>query len=169
VGHRDAHDGAVAVAVAVVVAVAVAVARVTSSFVLDLRESAPPLRLWGAASLRPKTKEEVMFIALQVSIELVRNLREVAPVIRRRSRSLGDQLIRAADSAALNLIEGAKREGGDRRYHYTVAEGSAAEARAAVALAEAWGHVEGVELTHVHALFDRQARLLHGLTHPRRG
>jgi four helix bundle protein len=41
----------------------------------------------------------------QVSIELIQLLRPLVERIRRRDRSLADQLVRAANSIALNIAE----------------------------------------------------------------
>ena len=42
----------------------------------------------------------------ELSIEIVAALRPLVPRIRRRDRSLADQLVRAASSVALNIAEG---------------------------------------------------------------
>ncbi|MEZ6185576.1 MAG: four helix bundle protein [Planctomycetota bacterium] len=52
---------------------------------------------------------------------------------------LRKQLTRAAESVALNLAEGAGSSGGNRRRHFQIAYGSAAEAHAATELLEAYG------------------------------
>jgi four helix bundle protein len=50
-----------------------------------------------------------------------------------RSRSIGDQLRRAADSVILNIAEGAAhRTPGRKAWHYRIANGSAAECIAAL-------------------------------------
>src|SRR5262245_25905356 len=46
------------------------------------------------------------FIALEVSLELIRALAPMVPIIERNDRDLGDQIRRAANSVALNLGEG---------------------------------------------------------------
>ncbi len=108
-----------------------------------------------------------MFIALSVSVAVIRSLRIVVEALRKRDKDLADQMQRAASSAALNLAEGAKRAGRDQAHHYRIASGSAAEVRTALAVAEAWGHLDGVDLEPSLALLDRQAALLHRLTRPR--
>ena len=47
-----------------------------------------------------------MFIAYEVSLEVVTSLRAVVPLIERNDRDLADQLKRAASSVVLNLAEG---------------------------------------------------------------
>ena len=108
-----------------------------------------------------------MFIAQKVSIEVVRALRPVVGVVRREDKDLADQILRAASSVALNLGEGSKREGRDRGYHYRIAAGSCAEVRSALQVAAGWGYLDGVDLTTVEDLLDRQAALLYRLAHPR--
>ena len=72
-----------------------------------------------------------MFIAMQVSHEVVRMLRPVVAQLQVRDRDLASQIRRAATSAVLNLAEGEKRAGKDQTHHYRVAAGSAGEARVA--------------------------------------
>ena len=108
-----------------------------------------------------------MFTTLQVSLEVVRQLRPVVTEMKRRDAGLADQLVRAASSVTLNLAEGAKRSGRDQLHHYRIADGSAAEVRAALSLGEAWGHLDGLDLAPVMSLLDRLAALLHRLTHRR--
>jgi four helix bundle protein len=91
----------------------------------------------------------------------------VVDALGRSDRGLADQIRRAATSAALNVAEGTKRNGRDRTHHYRIAAGSAAEARAALAVGAAWGHIDATRHQAVDALLDRQAALLHRLIHPR--
>lgn len=63
---------------------------------------------------------------------LVNRAVEVARWVRRTrfpdgESALQDQAKRAADSVVFNLAEGAYREGKDRRRHFRIAKGSAAE------------------------------------------
>ena len=108
-----------------------------------------------------------MFIALTVSLEVVRGLRPVVAQLKTKDRDLADQLARAASSVTLNLAEGAKREGKDQRHFYRIAAGSNAEVRAALALGDAWGHLDGAELVELLGQLDRLAALLHRLSRPR--
>ena len=108
-----------------------------------------------------------MFIALQVSISLISALRPIVRAIRVRDRSLADQLQRAATSISLNLAEGAERIGGDQQQLYRVAAGSCAEVRAALAVAIAWGYLEGIVAKSASDLIDRQAARLYRLAHKR--
>ena len=106
-----------------------------------------------------------MFHAYEVSLELIRNLRDVVPAIKRFDLDLADQLRRAAQSITLNLGEGSKRTAGNQRQHYEIAHGSASEVKACLDVADAWGWVRAEpELLRV---LDRQLRLLWGLTEGR--
>ena len=105
-------------------------------------------------------------VAYDVSIELLGELRTVVPVIAREDRALGDQLRRAASSVSLNLAEGARSLGGNKMKHYWIAQGSAAEVKAALMSAIAWGHLE--QDAPAWRVLDRLLALLWGLTHPKR-
>jgi four helix bundle protein len=104
-----------------------------------------------------------MFIAYQVSIELVHSLREPVPLIERSDRGLADQLRRAASSVVLNLAEGQRSAKGNRHKHYAIAHGSANEVKAALELARAWGWIENAG--SAPEILDHLLRLLWGLTH----
>jgi four helix bundle protein len=104
-----------------------------------------------------------MFIALKVSLEVIKLLRSVVEELQQRDRDLADEVRRAATSAALNVAEGNKRAGKDRAHHFRIAAGSCAEVRAAIAVGQGWGHLEGVPLGDVEAALDRQAALLYRL------
>ena len=80
-----------------------------------------------------------MFIAYELSLEVIRGLRDVVPRIRKHNADLANQIVRAASSVTLNLNEGRKRFGGDRTNHYRYASGSASEVLAALDTADAWG------------------------------
>ena len=104
-----------------------------------------------------------MFIALSVSLEVIRGLRPVVSALQRVDRDLAEQVRRAASSAALNVAEGSKRAGKDRAHFYRIAAGSCAEVRAALAVSAGWGHLAAVDLVAVEQLLDRQAALLYRL------
>jgi four helix bundle protein len=107
-----------------------------------------------------------MFIAYEVSIQLVSELRNLVPVIKRHDRDLADQIHRAATSTALNLAEGQRLSAGNQRKHYEIAHGSANEVRAALQVAEAWGYVGDVAA--VRQTLDRLLALLWRLNHGHR-
>ena len=106
-----------------------------------------------------------MFDALEVSLKAIRSLRQPLRTIRARDPKLAEQLRQAASSVALNLSEGRRRLGKDRRYHWSVASGSAEEAHTCPRLAEAWGNVTESEIKEALQLLDRLLAMLWRLTH----
>jgi hypothetical protein len=62
----------------------------------------------------------------------------------------------------LNLAEGDRRRGRDPRRFWDMAHGSDGEIRGALDLADAWGW--RVDSAQARVLFDRELRLLWGLT-----
>lgn len=106
-----------------------------------------------------------MFIAKEVSFEVIKSLRAIVPIIEASDRDLADQIRRAASSVALNLGEGQRSEKGNKRKHYAIAHGSANEVKAAIETALAWGFIEDANAPL--ALLDRLLALLWRLTHPR--
>ena len=107
------------------------------------------------------------FHAFEIGLELVQCLRLPIERIRKHDRDLAIQLRRAATSVPLNVAEGNRRGGQDRRQHFRIAAGSAAEVRAALLVAKAWGYVEARCVEAPLALVDRQLALLWRLTEPR--
>jgi four helix bundle protein len=103
-----------------------------------------------------------MFIAYDVSLLMISQLRVVMPAIKRADRNLADQIGRAATSVALNLAEGGARTAGDQRRLFEIAHGSAAEVRAAVAVGVAWGWID--QPHELLATIDRVMALLWRLT-----
>jgi four helix bundle protein len=83
-----------------------------------------------------------MLIVEQKAIEAVRLLGKVLEVIRRRSRSLGDQLERSLSSVPLNVHEGVRGLRGNRVARLSDAIGSARETVACLEVAEALGYVK---------------------------
>jgi four helix bundle protein len=106
-----------------------------------------------------------MFVAYEVSLELIRELRSLVPAIQRFDRELATQIKNAAGSITLNLSEGQRSGGGNQRRHYELAHGSANEVKGTLAVAEAWGWIGEAE--RVRAVLDRLLALLWRLTHPR--
>src|SRR5262245_3266661 len=106
------------------------------------------------------------FLAYDLSIDLVRALREPLTIVRQRNADLAKQLDRAADSVSQNLAEAGGRFGGDRVQHFRIAYGSLREVRCSLALAVAKGWLDGSEPPH--ALADRLGAMLYRLAAPRR-
>ncbi len=106
-----------------------------------------------------------MFIAYEVSVQLIDSLRPLMPVIEKSDRDLADQIRRAASSVVLNLAEGQRSAKGNKQRHYAIAHGSANEVKAALAVARAWGWLD--EAKAPAEILDRLLALLWRLTHPR--
>lgn len=109
-----------------------------------------------------------MFIALNLSLSVIKALQTIIQRLERRNPAMARQLVNAASSAALNLAEGAKRRGKDQVHHYRIAAGSASEARVAVEVSRSLGWLDGLDLSDIDALFDRQAAVIYRLVNPRR-
>jgi len=99
------------------------------------------------------------------ALGLVAGLRPVLAGLMKADRALADQLRRAASSVALNIAEGNRRAGRDRAHFFRIAAGSAAEVRAALDVARAWGMVEATP--KAEAELDRVLAMLWRLTHTR--
>ena len=105
------------------------------------------------------------FVVYNVALELVRTLRPIVAELRMHSSNIADQIERAGTSLVLNLGEGNRRAGKDRRRFFVMAQGSASEILAALDVADAWGWI--VDAQAVRTLLDRERSLLWGLVHPR--
>ena len=105
-----------------------------------------------------------VFVAFEVALEVIRSLRGVVNRIRPHNRRIADQVVEAASSIASNVEEGNRRVGRDRVYLFRVAAGSAAETRAHLRVALAWGWVESADIEPALGHLDRELRLLWGLT-----
>ena len=81
------------------------------------------------------------FQVLELSFELVEELRPLVSRIRAVDRGLADQLMRAANSIVLNIAESRGSDPGNRRARSFTAAGSADESRAALRLAVCWRHI----------------------------
>ena len=82
-------------------------------------------------------------------------------------RSLGDQVIRSADSVAANLAEGHGRAGKDRAYHFRVAFGSAKEVETHLGILLASGVIDRSRAARALQLFDDVRAMTWRLLHPR--
>ena len=104
------------------------------------------------------------FIALEVSLDVIRSLRVTVAPLRKSDPKLYDQIRRAASSVALNLAEGRRRRGADRRHFWRIAAGSADEVQAALRVSVAWGDLGVDAVEDTLAILDRLLGLLWGLT-----
>jgi four helix bundle protein len=80
-----------------------------------------------------------MLDAQKVAMELIEGLREIVARVRTGSPDLADQMRRAATSVALNLAEGTRRQGRDKKRVYRIAAAETQELKAALTVAAAWG------------------------------
>jgi four helix bundle protein len=104
------------------------------------------------------------FDAFDLSLDMIRSLREPLAALAERDPALAQQLRRAAASVPLNLSEGRRRNGRDRLHLWRVAAGSADEVVASLRVAEAWGHVGSSSIAPALALCDRVLAMLWRLT-----
>jgi four helix bundle protein len=102
-----------------------------------------------------------VFHAYSNALALIRALVPVVEQLKLHDRNIADQVTRAATSITLNISEGSRRSGKDRRRFYVMAQGSAAEIRGALDTADAWGW--RVDTVEARALLDRELALLWGL------
>ena len=104
-------------------------------------------------------------VAYEVCLEVVAQLRPILEELKQQDAHIADQLKRAISSAAGNLAEGQRREGGNKRRAYEIAHGEAREALGWLDIAKQWG----IELDDagVRRTFDRLLGLMWGLTHPK--
>jgi four helix bundle protein len=105
------------------------------------------------------------FHAYDAALGMVHALRRVLVQLTKKDRALADQLRRAASSVARNIAEGNRRAGQDRLQFFRIAAGSAAEVKAALEVARAWGHIDAAPVAE--AELDRVLAMLWRLTHRR--
>ena len=79
-------------------------------------------------------------IIQQRALQAASGLRKVLPVVRKRDRSLFDQIHRAMNSVVLNIAEADGNDAGTARARFASACGSAKEVRAGLQLAAAYGY-----------------------------
>ncbi len=104
------------------------------------------------------------FHALEVSIELIKSLREPLGSLERRDPDLARQIRRAAASVPLNVSEGRRRNGKDRIHLWRVAAGSANELAAGLRVADAFGYVSAEAVEPSLLLCDRVLAMLWRMT-----
>lgn len=106
------------------------------------------------------------FIAYQVAVELITELRPVVEAVSQHDSNLADQLRRAATSVMLNLAEGQRRVAGNKRRAFEIAHGEAREVLGCLDCAAAWGYVANAN--EARATLDRLLALCWRLTHSKR-
>ena len=85
-------------------------------------------------------------------LDLIRALRPLCVRLHAQSPDLADQLRRAASSVALNLAEGVRRTGRDKKRAYRIAAAKAQETKTALEVALAWGWLDESDLTTVRQM-----------------
>ena len=108
----------------------------------------------------------VTFVAYETAKKLNKLLPPIVEALKKRSADLADQIERASSSVLINLGEGNRRGGKDKRRFFVKAHGSAGEIRAVLELADLWNIK--LDATEFEAVLDHQLALLWGLTHSRK-
>ncbi|MGB5373030.1 MAG: four helix bundle protein [Polyangiales bacterium] len=93
-------------------------------------------------------------IIQQRALQAAGGLRAVLPMVRKRDRSLFDQIHRAMNSVVLNIAEADGNDAGTARARFASACGSAKEVRAGLQLAVAYGYVASSRVTKVDTALD---------------
>ena len=117
----------------------------------------------GPRTGEPQPTEPVMLDAQRLVLDLIRALRPLCAQLALQSPDLADQLRRAASSVALNLGEGVRRTGRDKKRAYRIAAAEAQETKVALEVALAWGWLDESELADVRTLADRVCRVTYAL------
>ena len=108
------------------------------------------------------------FIAYQIALEAARRLGPSLAAVRQRDRDLEKQMRRATQSIVLNLSEGDRRRSQDRLHLFRIAAGSAAEVKAALDLAEAWGYLNKAQAEPARDQLDQLLAVCWRLTERRK-
>ena len=93
-------------------------------------------------------------IIQQRALRAAGGLRDVLPAVRKRDRSLFDQIHRAMNSVVLNIAEADGNDPGTAKARFASACGSAKEVRAGLSLAVAYGYVPVAGITKLDAALD---------------
>ena len=93
-------------------------------------------------------------IVQRKAIQAASGLREVMVVLRKRDRSLFDQVHRAMNSVVLNIAEADGNDPGTAKARFSSACGSAKEVRAGLQLAVAYGYVGSSAVGEVDTTLD---------------
>jgi four helix bundle protein len=93
-------------------------------------------------------------IIQQRALQVARGLRQILPVVRKRDRSLFDQIHRAMNSVVLNIAEADGNDAGTARARFASACGSAKEVRAVLQLGVAYGYFASAKVQAVDIALD---------------
>lgn len=99
-------------------------------------------------------------LVYDLSLDLIRGLRQPLAIVRQRDAALARQGVNALNSVALNVAEAGGRTGGDKLHHVRIALGSLREVGAVLDIAAAHGWLAAPPLA---AERDRLGGLLYGL------
>ncbi len=105
---------------------------------------------------------EAQSIALEAAGIAIRLARQVPTPL----KSIADQVIRSASSVPANLSEGHGRFGKDRKYHYSIAYGSAKEVDVHLRLLLGAGVLNASKTKTALDLFDSVRAMTWRLIHP---
>ena len=93
-------------------------------------------------------------IIQQRALEAAGGLRGVLPIVKKRDRSLFEQVHRAMNSVVLNIAEADGNDPGTAKARFASACGSAKEVRAGLQLAVAYGYVSSSRVAKVDTALD---------------
>jgi four helix bundle protein len=93
-------------------------------------------------------------IIQQRALQAAGGLRQILPVVRKRDRSLFDQIHRAMNSVVLNIAEAGGNDAGTARARFASACGSAKEVRAGLQLVVAYGYMSNSRVSEVDIALD---------------
>ncbi|MBP8810651.1 MAG: four helix bundle protein [Kofleriaceae bacterium] len=96
-------------------------------------------------------------------LDLLRALEPLCVQLQTRSPALADQLRRAATSVGLNLSEGVRRTGRDKKHSYRIAAAEAQETKFALEVALAWRWLDEPAVATVRVLADRVGAVTYAL------
>jgi four helix bundle protein len=96
----------------------------------------------------------MQLIIHQKALQAAGGWRELMSVMRKRDRSLFEQIHRAMNSVVLNTAEAAGNDPGTARARFASACGSAKEVRAGLQLAVAYGYVSASKATELDTTLD---------------
>jgi len=93
-------------------------------------------------------------IIQQRALEAAGGLRPILSIVRKRDRSLFEQIHRAMNSVVLNIAEADGNDAGTAKARFASACGSAKEVRAGLQLAVAYGYVSSPRVNAVDLALD---------------
>jgi four helix bundle protein len=102
---------------------------------------------------------------VDLAVDVARDVAAAVRGVRGRHGDLVDQVLRASESVALNLAEGAGRTGRDKPYHYGVAYASAGEALTALRILAAYRAIDPGLAMDLQARLDQVRAIAWRLMH----